>query len=172
MHASNAITTTSVKHLTWGNTAAPQDEMKTGFGEVMRVSVPTPGEVRMTKVQLFGDAKAVEAAVALIEEALANKEQKAKQREKEYEKKKEEKRRLRQIYHLRHAHDYEALELPLGAAKVDVKKAYRKLAMKWHPDKHPDDPEGAKAKFQEILAAHDRLMTTNEDEKIEAIGHR
>lgn len=124
----------------------------------------------MTTLQLFGDAKAVEAAVAAIDEAVANKEQKAKQREKEYEKKKEEKRRIRQIYHMRHARDYEALELPLGASKVEVKKAYRKLAVKWHPDKHQaGDAEAAKLKFQEIQQAYDRLMSTNEDDKIEAL---
>ncbi len=40
--------------------------------------------------------------------------------------------------------------MPLGASKLDVKKAYRRLAMQWHPDKHPDNQEEAKAKFQEI----------------------
>ncbi len=37
--------------------------------------------------------------------------------------------------------NYEILEVPLGASKVDVKKAYRRLAMLWHPDKHPDNQE-------------------------------
>lgn len=43
----------------------------------------------------------------------------------EYERKREQKRRERQLYHLRHARDYEALDLPMGAAKDEVKKAYR-----------------------------------------------
>jgi len=55
-------------------------------------------------------------------------EQKAKQRHKEYEKKREAKARDRQMYILRHTRDYEALELPIGAARADVKAAYRKLA--------------------------------------------
>ena len=45
----------------------------------------------------------------------------------------------------------------------------RKLAVQWHPDKHPEDPEGAKAKFQEICAAYTALMSTNEDEHIEQL---
>jgi hypothetical protein len=47
------------------------------------------------------------------------------------------KRLERQIYHMRHARDYEALGLPLGASKADAKAAYRKLALKWHPVKNP-----------------------------------
>ena len=38
---------------------------------------------------------------------------------------------------MRHARDYEALGLPLGASKADCKAAFRKLALKWHPDKNP-----------------------------------
>ena len=69
---------------------------------------------------LFGNHSECENARKLIEEAVDNKEQKAKQRAKEYEKKKDEKRRDRQMYHLRHTHDYEELELPLGASKVCI----------------------------------------------------
>ena len=64
----------------------------------------------------------------MIEEAIENKEQKAKQRAKEYERKREAKWRNRQMYHMRHTRDYEALGLPIGASKVDVKAAYKKLA--------------------------------------------
>ena len=65
---------------------------------------------------------------AMIEEAIDNKEQKAKQRAKEYERKREAKWRNRQMYHMRHTRDYDALGLPIGASKVDVKAAYKKLA--------------------------------------------
>ncbi len=44
--------------------------------------------------------------------------------------------RDRQIYYMRHARDYEVLGLPLGASKADIKAAFRKLALKWHPDKN------------------------------------
>lgn len=45
------------------------------------------------------------------------------------------------------------------------------LAKKWHPDKHPDNQEEAKQKFQEIQKAYESLMTTDEDATIEAIAH-
>ena len=42
----------------------------------------------------------------------------------------------------------------------------------WHPDKHPENVEEAKKRFQEIQRAYDSLMTTDEDTRIEALGHR
>lgn len=35
-------------------------------------------------------------------------------------------------------------------AQAEVRSAYRKLAVKWHPDKHPNNQQEAKAKFQEV----------------------
>lgn len=131
---------------------------------------PDGKEVKMATLQLFGSDEQCAAAVAMIEEAIDNREQKVKQRQKEYDKKKEAKRLERQIYHMRHARDYEALGLPLGASKAEAKAAYRKLALKWHPDKNPDNREEAERKFQEISQAYERLMTTDEDQKVEQLG--
>lgn len=52
---------------------------------------------------------------------------------------------------------YAILEIPKGCLEADIKKAYRKLAMKWHPDKNPDKLEEASKKFQEIGEAFDVL---------------
>lgn len=143
-----------------------------GSGPVAAAAAKLAAAETTTTLMLFGDAKAVEAAMRMIDEAVDNREQKQKQRQKEYDRKREDKRRERQMYHLRHARHYEMLGVPLGASKVEVKKAYRKLAMLWHPDKHQGgDSETAKAKFQEIQNAYDSLMTSNEDEKVEQLAH-
>lgn len=52
---------------------------------------------------------------------------------------------------------YDILELPKNSSDADIKKAYRKLAMKWHPDKNPNNAEEAAKKFQEIGEAYDVL---------------
>ncbi|XP_011362894.2 dnaJ homolog subfamily C member 5B isoform X2 [Pteropus medius] len=48
---------------------------------------------------------------------------------------------------------YEILGLHKGASNEEIKKTYRKLALKHHPDKNPDDPAAAE-KFKEINNAH------------------
>ena len=48
---------------------------------------------------------------------------------------------------------YETLGVARGASEDDLKKAYRKLAMKYHPDRNPDDAE-AEQKFKEINEAY------------------
>ena len=52
---------------------------------------------------------------------------------------------------------YDTLHISKGASDGEIKKAYRKLAMKWHPDKNPDNREDASKKFQEIGEAYDVL---------------
>lgn len=42
--------------------------------------------------------------------------------------------------------------------------------MQWHPDKHPNNQEEAKARFQAISAAYTALMSTSEDDKVEQIA--
>lgn len=59
---------------------------------------------------------------------------------------------------------YSVLGLTKDATKSDIKHAYRVLAMKYHPDKHPDDKESAEKKFIEITNAY-RVLMDDEDRK-------
>ncbi len=53
---------------------------------------------------------------------------------------------------------YEILGVPRAATDDEIKKAYRKLAAKWHPDRHSDDTKKeAEEKFKEVQAAYDVL---------------
>lgn len=52
---------------------------------------------------------------------------------------------------------YKTLGVSKTASQDDIRKAYRKLALKWHPDKNPDNKEAAQAKFQEISSAFEIL---------------
>uniref|UniRef100_A0A6N2K7I8 J domain-containing protein n=1 Tax=Salix viminalis TaxID=40686 RepID=A0A6N2K7I8_SALVM len=50
---------------------------------------------------------------------------------------------------------YKILQVDKTAKDDDLKKAYRKLAMKWHPDKNPNNKKEAEAKFKQISEAYD-----------------
>lgn len=52
---------------------------------------------------------------------------------------------------------YGVLKVPKTATDDDLKKAYRKLAMKWHPDKNPTSKKEAEAKFKQISEAYEVL---------------
>ncbi|XP_010558376.1 PREDICTED: dnaJ homolog subfamily B member 13-like [Tarenaya hassleriana] len=52
---------------------------------------------------------------------------------------------------------YKVLQVDRSAKDEDLKKAYRKLAMKWHPDKNPNNKKEAEAKFKQISEAYDVL---------------
>jgi len=52
---------------------------------------------------------------------------------------------------------YEILGVPKNADEAEIKKAYKNLAKKYHPDKNPDDKVGAAAKMQEINEANEIL---------------
>src|SRR4051812_34543025 len=51
---------------------------------------------------------------------------------------------------------YSVLGVDRKASAEEIKKAYRKLARRYHPDRNPDDPK-AEEKFKEVSAAHDVL---------------
>uniref|UniRef100_A0A1D1XHV4 DnaJ subfamily B member 4 n=1 Tax=Anthurium amnicola TaxID=1678845 RepID=A0A1D1XHV4_9ARAE len=52
---------------------------------------------------------------------------------------------------------YRILQVDKSAKEEDLKKAYRKLAMKWHPDKNPHNKKEAEAKFKQISEAYEVL---------------
>ncbi|XP_027729523.1 dnaJ homolog subfamily B member 2 isoform X2 [Vombatus ursinus] len=52
---------------------------------------------------------------------------------------------------------YEILDVPPSASPDDIKKAYRKKALQWHPDKNPDNKEFAEQKFKEVAEAYEVL---------------
>ncbi|XP_010670765.2 uncharacterized protein LOC104887738 [Beta vulgaris subsp. vulgaris] len=56
---------------------------------------------------------------------------------------------------------YNELQVDRNATDDDLKKAYRKLAMKWHPDKNPNNKKEAEAKFKQISEAYEVLSDEN-----------
>uniref|UniRef100_A0A7S1PAI8 J domain-containing protein n=1 Tax=Vitrella brassicaformis TaxID=1169539 RepID=A0A7S1PAI8_9ALVE len=52
---------------------------------------------------------------------------------------------------------YDVLGVPRSASENDIKKAYRKLALKWHPDRNPDNRAEAEKNFREISDAYSTL---------------
>jgi len=65
---------------------------------------------------------------------------------------------------------YEVLGVARDAGEDDLKKAYRKLAMKWHPDRNQGDAE-AEAKFKELNEAYDVLKDAEKRAAYDRFGH-
>src|SRR5471030_1638523 len=65
---------------------------------------------------------------------------------------------------------YEILTVSKTASGDEIKRAYRKLAVKFHPDKNPDDPH-AEEKFKELGEAYDVLMDADKRAAYDRFGH-
>ncbi|XP_053139346.1 J domain-containing protein-like isoform X1 [Hemicordylus capensis] len=65
---------------------------------------------------------------------------------------------------------YEALGLPRSASVDDIKKAYRKKALKWHPDKNPENKQYAEQRFKEIAEAYEVLSDKNKRDIYDRYG--
>jgi molecular chaperone DnaJ len=66
---------------------------------------------------------------------------------------------------------YEVLGVSKAASPDDIKKAYRKIAIKFHPDKNPDDPS-AEDKFKEAAEAYEVLSNPDKKQRYDQFGHQ
>ncbi|PJD92899.1 MAG: molecular chaperone DnaJ [Legionella sp.] len=68
-------------------------------------------------------------------------------------------------------HDYyELLGIDRGASETEIKKAYRKMAMKYHPDRNPDDKE-AEERFKDVQKAYAILSDSQKRAAYDQFGH-
>ncbi|MBE9483643.1 MAG: molecular chaperone DnaJ [Bacteroidetes bacterium] len=65
---------------------------------------------------------------------------------------------------------YEVLEVEHSASEQEIKKAYRKMALKFHPDKNPDDPE-SESRFKEAAEAYEVLSNADKKNRYDQFGH-
>ena len=65
---------------------------------------------------------------------------------------------------------YEVLGVSKTATDEEIKKAYRKLAKKYHPDANPDNKEEAEAKFKEVNEAYETLSDSQKRKMYDQFG--
>lgn len=65
---------------------------------------------------------------------------------------------------------YDVLSVPKGASADEIKKAYRKVAMQYHPDRNPGD-KSAEEKFKEAAEAYEVLSDTDKKAQYDRFGH-
>ncbi len=66
---------------------------------------------------------------------------------------------------------YDILGVSKGASQDEIKKAYRKQALEWHPDKHKDNKQVAEKRFKEISAAYQVLSDLEKKQAYDQFGH-
>ena len=66
---------------------------------------------------------------------------------------------------------YEVLGVTRTASVDEIKAAYRKCALKWHPDRHPEDKAEAEAKFRESTEAYSVLSDSQKRQIYDTYGH-
>lgn len=66
---------------------------------------------------------------------------------------------------------YDILGVDKNASAEEIKKAYRKLALEWHPDRHKEDKEVAEKKFKEINEAYQVLSDPEKRSAYDQFGH-